>query len=225
MKKTKTEQTEINKLAKIIWNYLCLKQKLAKADLILVLCSIDLRIAEYAASLYKRGFAPFLVFSGGKAHSSDLLATNWKTSEAEKFAGIAKKKGVPTERILLETRAENTGENILFTYKLLQNKKIKYKNLILLQKPYMTRRTVATFLKQWPDKKTKFIVTTPRISFERYCQNKKDKEKIINIMVGDLQRITEYPKLGFQVEQRIPVKVLGAYEKLIKYGYIEHLIK
>lgn len=225
MKKTTVEQALINKLAKIIWSYLCLKQKLAKADLILVLCSIDSRVAEYAANLYKKGFAPYLLFSGGKAHGDDLLNTGWKVSEAEKFARIAKMKGVPSEKILLETRAQNTGENILFTYKLLQNKKIKYKKLILLQKPYMTRRTVATFLKQWPDKKTKFIIAAPRISFERYCRNAGEKEKIINIMVGDLQRIIEYPKLGFQVKQKIPAKVLVAYKKLIKYGYMGHLIK
>ena len=43
-------------------------------------------------------------------------------------------------------------------------------------------------------------------------------------MVGDLQRIREYPKLGYQIEQEIPAKVWRAYEKLGAAGYDKHLI-
>ncbi len=43
-------------------------------------------------------------------------------------------------------------------------------------------------------------------------------------MVGDLQRIKEYPKLGFQIVQEIPDEVWNAYEKLVAAGYNKHLI-
>ena len=44
-------------------------------------------------------------------------------------------------------------------------------------------------------------------------------------MVGDVQRIKEYPAKGFQIEQEIPDEVWTAYEELVQEGYTEHLIK
>jgi len=43
-------------------------------------------------------------------------------------------------------------------------------------------------------------------------------------MVGDLQRIREYPRMGFQIEQEIPAEVRAAYEALVAAGYDRHLI-
>ncbi len=43
-------------------------------------------------------------------------------------------------------------------------------------------------------------------------------------MVGDLERIKEYPKLGFQIEQEIPDKVWEAGQELIKLGYNKFLL-
>jgi hypothetical protein len=43
-------------------------------------------------------------------------------------------------------------------------------------------------------------------------------------MVGDMQRIIEYPKRGYQVEQEVPRDVLKAYDFLIQAGYDKQLI-
>jgi uncharacterized SAM-binding protein YcdF (DUF218 family) len=218
-------ENKIDKLAKIIWNYLLIRQKLQKADIVLVFSSIDLRVAGYAAELYKRKWAPLILFSGGLQRRKDLLASNWEKTEAEKFAEVAIKKGVPKEKTILEKRALNSGENILFSYELLKKKKIKFDKVILVQKPYMARRAMATFLQQWPDKKTKLIITAPNIPFSDYASNKKIKENFINIMVGDLQRIMIYPKVGYQIEQKVPLKVINAYQGLIFLGYTKHLLE
>jgi hypothetical protein len=87
----------------------------------------------------------------------------------------------------------------------------------------MERRTYATFRKQWPEKE--FIVTSPQIAFEDFFNEQYPKDKVINMMIGDLQRIKEYPKFGFQIEQEIPDKVWEAFIKLVKLGYDKHLIK
>jgi hypothetical protein len=50
-------------------------------------------------------------------------------------------------------------------------------------------------------------------------------EKVINIMVGDLQRIKIYPEKGFQIYQEIPAEVWKAYERLVALGFDKHLIK
>jgi len=196
-----------------------MNQKLEKADVILVLGSSDLRKAEYAAQLYHEGWAPLLVFSGGEGRTTAGL---WGMTEAEKFASVAIEKGVPEEAILLEKRSTNTGENILFTKQLLEEKGIRPKKIIVVQKPYMERRTYATFMKQWPE--MDFIVTSPKISFENYPQEDRTMEHIIDMMVGDLQRIKDYPAKGFQIEQDIPESVWKAYESLVEAGYTRQLI-
>jgi uncharacterized SAM-binding protein YcdF (DUF218 family) len=87
----------------------------------------------------------------------------------------------------------------------------------------MERRSFATFKKHWPDKK--LVVTSPQISFEEYPTEEISMEKVINIMVGDLQRIKIYPEKGFQVYQEIPGEVWDAYERLVILGFDKHLIK
>ena len=86
----------------------------------------------------------------------------------------------------------------------------------------MERRSLATFKKHWPDKR--LIVTSPQISFEDYFSDEATFEKLVNIMVGDLQRIKLYPKKGFQIFQEIPADVWRAYEELVSLGYTKHLV-
>ncbi|MER7035760.1 YdcF family protein, partial [Streptomyces albidoflavus] len=38
------------------------------------------------------------------------------------------------------------------------------------------------------------------------------------------QRVIEYPKLGFAIEQKVPEDVRGAYESLIHDGFTSRLI-
>ncbi len=49
-------------------------------------------------------------------------------------------------------------------------------------------------------------------------------EMLINVMIGDLQRIRIYPERGFQISQPIPEDVWSAYEELAAMGYDRHLI-
>ncbi|MBW3001648.1 YdcF family protein [Candidatus Woesearchaeota archaeon] len=213
-------QEETDKAAKKLWNYHHMNHKLEKADCILVLGSHDTRIAERGAQLFLEGWAPLLIYSGGVGRLTEGL---WNKPEAEVFADIAIKMGVPKDKILIENKSTNTGENIIFTMKLLKEKKLDMRSFIVVQKPYMERRAYATFKKHLPDKK--IIVTSPQISFEDYPNDKINKDDMINIMVGDLQRIKTYPEKGFQIPQEIPEDVWTAYEKLVEVGYNVHLIQ
>jgi uncharacterized SAM-binding protein YcdF (DUF218 family) len=190
-----------------------------KADCILVLGSHDLRVADRAAQLYFEGWAPLIIFSGGLGN---LTKDMWTETEADQFAAIAIKTGVPKEAILVENKSTNTGENILFTQQLLAQNSLDPGSFIVVQKPYMERRSYATFKKHWPDKK--LVVTSPQISFEAYPTEQIPLERVINIMVGDLQRIKFYPEKGFQVFQEIPADVWQAYEQLVAFGFNKHLM-
>ncbi len=212
-------QKEIDNLAKIIWDYHHMNHKLTKADCIFVLGSNDIRVAERGAQLYLDGYAPLLIFSGGLGN----LTRRWKESEADKFSKVALKIGVPQKDILIENKSTNTGENVLFTRKLLNKKGIHPSKVIVVQKPYMERRAFATFKKIWPG--IKLTVTSPQISFDEYPNKDIRKNKLINIIVGDLQRIKLYPGKGFQISQKIPKEVWRTYEKLVKAGYDKWLVE
>jgi len=211
---------EVDRLAKIIWDYHHMNQKLEKADCILVLGSHDLRIAEYGAKLFLEEWAPLIIFSGGLGH---LTKEIWNEPEADQFARVAVNRGVPKEKILIENKSGNTGENISFTKKLVEERGLDLKKFIVVQKPYMERRAYATFRKVWPEKE--IIATSPSISYEEYPDELRSREDIIAIMVGDLQRIKVYAEKGFQIPQEIPSDVWDAYEKLVSAGYTKHLVQ
>lgn len=212
--------SETLQLAKKLWDYHHMHHTIEKADCILALGSHDLRVAERAAELYLDGWAPVVIFSGGLGNFTKGL---WTETEADKFAAVAKNMGVPEVSILVENRSTNSGENILFTQQLLAQKDLDPRSFIVVQKPYMERRSYATFKQHWPHKK--LVVTSPQISFEEYPTEEIPLERVINIMAGDLQRIKFYPEKGFQVYQEIPAEVWHAFEELVAAGFDKHLMK
>lgn len=212
---------EILSLSRQIWNYHQLNHSLQKAGCIIVLGSHDTRVAERGAQLYLQGYAPYILFTGGLGRLTEDI---WTEPEADKFAKIARDMGVPGNSILIENKATNTGENIAFSYNLLKKKNIKANSMILVQKPYMERRAYASFMKQWPGPGAKFMVTSPDISFDDYPNEEISREEVINIMMGDLQRIRLYAEKGFQIPEDIPPKVWEAFEKLKDKGFTSHLV-
>ncbi len=216
-------EPQIRALVEKVWNYHLLNQPLAKSDAILVLCSHDMVVAERGAQLFLEGWAPLLIFTGGLGTITRHL---WHEPEADQFARIAVKMGVPADRILIENRSTNTGENVLFTKQMLAERHLDPKTFILVQKPYMERRTYATFSKVWPEKA--FVVTSPQTSLDEYLTERSHAslsvDEVISIMVGDLQRIRLYPAKGFQIAQEIPEDVWDAYEQLVRAGYDTRLV-
>ena len=206
--------------ARKLWDYHHLYHKPAPSDCILVLGSHDLRVADRGAELYLEGLAPILLFSGGLGYLTKGL---WTEPEADQFARIALDRGVPSEEIFIENRSTYTGENIQFSRQLLEEKGLHPASFLLVQKPYMERRSYATFKKQWPDKE--LLVTSPQIAFENYANEEIPMERVINSMVGDLQRIRIYPEKGFQIPMEIPDEVWAAFERLVAWGFTNHLAK
>ena len=217
------QPNEADALARRIWDYMHMHHTLAPSDVILTLGSNDLRVAEHAADCYLKGLAPLLMFSG---NVGALTHGVFAQPEAELFAATAINKGVPREAILCEPESTNTGDNLRFSYRLLQRHGLTPQRLILVQKPYMERRTYATFMQQWPaEPKPEALVTSPPLAFETYADGLMPRDQFINVMVGDLQRIREYPKLGFQIEQEIPAQVWEAFKQLVALGFTHRLIE
>jgi uncharacterized SAM-binding protein YcdF (DUF218 family) len=206
-------------LAKILWDYNSLDENPEKADVIFVPCSTDIRVAIRSAELFKKGYAPYILFTGSEGKMSKDL---FDKPEAVVFAGVAKKEGVPENVILLETEATNTGENIKFGRKILEECELDIKKILIVQKPYALRRMYATFKKQWPE--VDFTLASTNVSYEEYPNEFVNKQLLIETLVKTTQRIKEYPSKGFQIEQEIPEDVWNAFEELVHRGYTKHII-
>ncbi|EOQ87004.1 hypothetical protein LEP1GSC202_0079 [Leptospira yanagawae serovar Saopaulo str. Sao Paulo = ATCC 700523] len=202
-----------------IWDFLSVKDRLGKADLIFVLCSHDLRVAEHAVSLYQKNQTKFVLFSGGLNFFTKHVFPN---SEAESFAKHAIELGIPKESVIIEPHSTHTGENIQFTKKLISNMGLHFDTITALQKPSMTLRIKLALEKQWPG--PIFQIGSPDYSLLDAPHSKIDLFMIINEIVGDLDRIIAYPKLGFQNETFIPEGIYFAYHFLISKGYHLHLV-
>jgi uncharacterized SAM-binding protein YcdF (DUF218 family) len=214
----------VRALVEKLWRFHQLNHQLTKSDAILVLCSHDLRVAERGSEVFLEHWAPLLIFSGGLGA---ITTRFWTEPEADLFAKRAVEMGVKRDSILIENRSTNTGENVLFTRRLLAGRNLDPQSFILVQKPYMERRTFATFSKVWPGKQ--FVVTSPQVSLDdylsRYSNGALSAADVIGIMVGDLQRIREYPARGFQIPQPIPDDVWDAYLELVRAGFDKYLLK
>ena len=207
-------------LARILWDYMLLRHDMAPADVILALGSNDVRVGQHAAQLFLRGLAPLMVCSGRLGR---LTAGRFEKSEAETFADAAVRLGVPRSAILIEDASTNTGENIDRSRALLAKAGIRPARVIVVQKPYMERRAWATFRVRWPEPDVR--VTSPPISYDEYPTPDIPRDLVINILVGDVQRMRVYAERGFQVPQPMPDAVWAAWTELVARGYTNHLVE
>lgn len=200
-----------------LWDYMQLKHELKPADCLFVMCSNDVRVAEHAAKLYHQKLAPLIVFSGGEGRFTDGL---FEKSEAETFAEIAKLSGVPSEAILLETESTNSGENVRFTEQRLKEEGKQCSSFILVQKPFMERRAIATFEKQWQSPYTQLQVSSAALPFFEYINEDMPLMMVLEALMEDFSRVKSYPEKGFQTEQNIPQQVESSYQVLLeRFGF------
>lgn len=216
---TRPERDVIDGYAKTLWVYNLMHHKLVKSDAIIAMGSMDLRVAERAADLWRKNLAKVVVVAGGHGR---LTAHDWVESEAQKFRQVLVDKGVPDGNILVEGESTNSEENLRFSVELLLANRIDLKRVIVVTKPYMERRAFATWRNLYPN--IDVLMASPVIAYERYPNAQISKDLMINILVGDTQRVKVYAEKGFSIAQDMPNKVSDALEKLILAGYTEHLV-
>lgn len=212
---------EILNDAKKLYEFLSETENVAvQADIILVAGSHDLRVPEHAARLFLDGAAPTVICSGGFGKITDGL---WSVPEGDVFAERCIACGVPEDHILVEREAKNTGDNFTLSRKLCSNIGLHPQTGVIVCKPYMAKRAWATGSKQWQE--VQWQVQVPKIPFEAYWSDEESMEREINLMTGDLQRLTVYAEKGFQVPVDVPEPIWAAYERLVKDGYDRFVIR
>ena len=205
--------------AKLVWDFHQMHHDVHPVDVAIGLGSHDLGVAAFSAELYRAGLFPTLVFTGG---NSPTTAKVFPRGEAVHFREHALALGVPDSAILVETNAGNTGQNITLSREVLAGAGITPTSVLVVSKPYMERRSFATARKLWPE--VEVTCASEPMEFDDYLKSIGDEKLVIDMLVGDLQRVIEYPKLGFAIEQHVPEDVHAAYESLIQAGFTSRLI-
>ena len=116
--------------------------------------------------------------------------------EAVRFAKVAMECGVPEADIILEDKSTNTKENIDFMREIFEKQGIPHDHVLGVHQPFM-------------EAKEQGMTENPSGS----------------VLVGDLQRIALYAKLGQQTPQVIPEECWEAYHKLVAMGFDKQLAK
>jgi uncharacterized SAM-binding protein YcdF (DUF218 family) len=205
--------------ALVIWDYHQMHHPLRPCSAGIGLGSHDLGVATFAADLHHAGLFPVLVFTGG---NSPTTAGRFPRGEAVHYAEHAITLGVPPSAIIIEPEAANTGQNIDFTRRALAAAQITVSSVLLISKPYMQRRAFATARKIWPE--VGIVCASETLAFDDYLKSIGDDKLVIDMLVGDLQRVIEYPARGFAVAQDVPGAVMDAYRRLLAAGFDSRLL-
>ena len=208
----------------ILWDFMHMGQQPERADVIVGFGCYDEDIPKRCAELFRRGFAPYVCFSGGLGRNTSGI---WRRPEAERFAAIAISDGVPVNRIILERESTNSAENLRFTPKVLAEAGVKAEKIIAVHKPYMEKRLWAAMQVYWPD--VCAVYTSPQVSIEEHIAHAEKvgmtRKRVIETIVGDVQRMELYARKGYQVPVEMPAVVRAAFDALVAQGYTGQLVR
>jgi len=187
------------KAAKILLDFLCLKDQVKKADAIFVLGGSSLFPVKKAAVLFKKGFSDkiFFISYGGTFTNPD-----WKEGEAKMYYKTLRALGIPDKNILLEEATDNTLDEAKYAISFMKKRGVDPKTVILISRPVHQRRAFATFKKQNP--RVRFINSPADESYEI-------NKELIERLAGEIKRLKKYGRKGDLVTQKFPEEVISAF--------------
>jgi hypothetical protein len=212
---------EILEKAKIIFNYLYLREEPVKADAVIGFGHFDLKIPRRCAELYLKKDAPKILFTGGVGAGS----ADFQFPEAVVFKNLILKEfpQIPDEDIIIEPESTNTGENLRFMQKVLQDKNPDFafgtgiKKVLKVSNAYRQRRAYLTCKKEFPG--VEFINSPANTSFEEELELYKTKNQdLVRHLSGEMERMLMYPIFNYIVSDNIPEDVLQAYKLLMVFA-------
>jgi uncharacterized SAM-binding protein YcdF (DUF218 family) len=160
------------------------KDQLELSDIILVPGGSHPQLIERAVELYHLGLSPQILPSGG--FNSKINQTEW-----EFMNEIAINKGVPQKAIIKEDQAKNTFDNARNSWKLIIERNIKVRQVIMVCKAQHSRRALMTYQTTFPSDINFLIEPIPdgnNITRDNWFL---DETKIIAVM-SEAEKISKY---------------------------------
>lgn len=183
-----------DKIIADITNFIFVEDKPQKVDAIFLPGGSHPEQPEYAAELYKRGFAPICIVSGGVSvkrtkfggvkSKADVYNGDYKT-DCEFLTDALNINGVPKSAICGEDKSGHTRDNAFFSNKVADENGLSIKTAIIVCKAFHARRCLMLYSLAFPD--TKFYVcpvVCMGITKENWCKT----EQGIDRVLGELAR-------------------------------------
>jgi uncharacterized SAM-binding protein YcdF (DUF218 family) len=186
----------------IIWDFLSPTAEPEQADAIFVFGGIDLKVPEKASALWHGGYCERVVITGG---AGVFTHTRFSKPEAVEFRDVMLASGVPASAITIEVEASNSGQNVEFGMRLL-GPSADISRLLIVAKPFIVRRAIATFAKQFPH--IEILPCPPTGSMASFV-DRTERDFCLRL-VAEIERIDSYAGLGFITPVVIPENVREA---------------
>jgi uncharacterized SAM-binding protein YcdF (DUF218 family) len=215
-----------------------------KVDVLVLLGNAIPYTVKVAAAAYRKNLAKRILISGGCGHSTPFLYEALKDkravfsvglegrSEAEIFRDILiEQEGIEPSAVLVERESLNCGDNAKKSIKVLQEKNISYKSLLLLQDPLMQQRSHASFRHYLDESAVKIIsyapfytkITNQLTPSNEAVENLWSTERFLELLSGEIPRLLDtkdgYGPAGknFIAHVDIPERILRDHEVVQKY--------
>lgn len=186
-----------------------------RADMVILAGNAVIPTIDAACALAATQQSPLLI-SGGLGHSTTFLYAaiarhprynairTTGRSEAAILADIARQFwNIDGDKLLVEDKSTNCGENARFSLDLLQSRQIKPKTVVVVQDPTMQRRTMATFARvsqdcpdaphwlSWPGFTPSLINTPDGLRFQPAQKGVWPVERYLSLILGEVPRLRD----------------------------------
>lgn len=143
-----------------ITNFIFVSNELEKVDAIFLPGGSHPVQPEYAARLYRQGYARWLIPSGGISvkrdkwpgvrSKADIYNGNYQ-SDCEFFTDVLLKNGVPASAVIGEDKSGHTRDNAFLSRKVVDERGIDIKTALIVCKAFHARRCLMLYQMAFPD--------------------------------------------------------------------------
>ncbi len=184
----------MNKIISDISDYIFVSDEPEKVDAIFLPGGSHPELPEYAAELYHKGYATWLIPSGGVSVKRDkwpgvrskteIYNGNYQ-SDCEFFVDVLVNNGVPIDAIIGEDNSGHTRDNAFLSRKVVDESGVKIKTALIVCKAFHARRCLMLYQMAFPDVEIKVC---PVHCFNITKDNWYTTEQGIDRVLGELAR-------------------------------------
>ena len=188
-----------------IGNFIFVSDEPEKADVIFLPGGSHPEQPEYASELYHRGYAKWLIPSGGVSvkrdkwpgvrSKADIYNGNYR-SDCEFFTDVLLKNGVPASAIIREDQSGHTRDNAFLSRKIVDERGVAVKTAMIVCKAFHARRCLMLYQMAFPNVNIKVCpVHCYNITKDNWYQTEAGIDRVLgelarcgNQFVGDIKQ-------------------------------------
>lgn len=183
-----------NRIITDISNYIFISDAPGKADCIFLPGGGHAEPPEYAAQLWHKGYAKWLIPSGGVSvkrdkwngvrSKADVYNGDYQT-DCEFLTDVLLKNGIPADVIIGEDRSGHTRDNAFFSRAAIDKKGIQARTALIVCKAYHARRCLMLYQMAFPHTEIRVCpVHCYNVTKDNWCKS----ERGIDLVLGELAR-------------------------------------